>query len=90
METRFQRPQYIESAFVMISCEEECDISIEGKLRSIPEIKEIQYTTGKYDVIVKIESLSTESLRDIISAKIRKMPKVRSTTTLISSPILVS
>ncbi|CUR52108.1 Transcriptional regulator, AsnC family [Nitrosotalea devaniterrae] len=77
------------SAFVMISCEEEYDVSIEGILRDIPEIKEIQHTTGRYDVIVKIESPSTESLREIISLKIRKISKVRSTTTLISSPILV-
>lgn len=89
MEPLFQRLQYKESAFVMISCEDEFDAYMEEALRSISEVKEIQPTTGKYDVIVKIESPSTESLREVIDLKIRTISKVRATTTLISSPILV-
>ena len=80
---------YYESAFVLLSCEGECDGSVEELLRIIPEIKEIQPTTGRYDVIVKIESPTAESLRDVIYSKVRTIPQVRSTTTLISSPILV-
>lgn len=81
-------PRYVESAFVMVTCEE-CTESLVDSLRSIPEVKEVQPTCGNYDIIIKIETDSAESLREIISSKIRSIEKIRTTTTLISSPILV-
>ncbi len=88
MERSSASPRYMESAFVMITCEE-CTEPLVDSLRSIPEVKEVQPTCGNYDVIVKIEADSAESLRDVISSKIRSIEKIRATTTLISSPILV-
>jgi len=88
MERSSASPRYMESAFVMITCEE-CTGSLVDLLRSIPEVKEVQPTCGNYDVIVKIEADSAESLREVISSKIRSIEKIRATTTLISSPILV-
>ena len=80
--------QYKESAFVMITCED-YDTKIADALRSIPEVKEIQYTCGNYDIIVKIETESAESLKIVLDMKIRKIEKIRATTVLISSPVIV-
>jgi DNA-binding Lrp family transcriptional regulator len=88
MQTSTDCPRYKESAFVMITCED-CTESLIDALKSISEIKEIQATCGNYDVIVKIETDSADSLREVISTKIRTIDKIRATTTLISSPILV-
>ena len=88
MQISTDGPRYMESAFVMITCEE-CTGSLVDSLRSIPEVKEVQPTCGNYDVIVKIETDSAESLREVIALKIRSIEKIRATTTLISSPILV-
>lgn len=88
MQRSSASPKYVESAFVMITCEE-CAGSLVDSLRSIPEVKEVQPTCGNYDVIVKIEAESAESLREVISTKIRSIEKIRATTTLISSPIIV-
>lgn len=77
-----------ESAFVMITCEDYHDTSIVEALQSIPEVKEIQHTYGNYDVIVKIETDTADSMRDVIESQIRKIPRIRATTTLISSPML--
>lgn len=88
MERSSASPRYMESAFVMITCEE-CTEPLVDALREIDEVKEVQPTCGNYDVIVKIEAESAESLREVISSKIRTMEKIRATTTLISSPILV-
>ncbi|MHB8602967.1 MAG: Lrp/AsnC family transcriptional regulator [Nitrosotalea sp.] len=88
MQIPTDSPRCIESAFVMITCEE-CTESLVESLRSISEVKEVQPTCGNYDVIVKIEADSAESLREVIASKIRKIEKIRATTTLISSPILV-
>ena len=88
MQISSEGPRYMQSAFVMITCEE-CTGSLVDSLRSIPEVKEVQPTCGNYDVIVKIETDSAESLRKVIASKIRSIEKIRATTTLISSPILV-
>ncbi|WP_101010217.1 Lrp/AsnC ligand binding domain-containing protein [Nitrosotalea sinensis] len=81
-------PKYVESAYVMITCED-CTQSMISELESIPEIKEIHPTCGNYDVIVKIETDSVDILRQVILEKIRKIEQIRSTTILISSPVLV-
>ena len=88
VERSTSSPRCIESAFVMITCED-CTESLVDSLRAIHEVKEVQPTCGNYDVIVKIEADSAESLREVISSKIRSIEKIRATTTLISSPILV-
>ena len=88
MQTSTDGPRYMQSAFVMITCEE-CTGSLVDLLRSIPEVKEVQPTCGNYDVIVKIETDSAESLREVIASKIRSIEKIRATTTLISTPILI-
>ena len=87
MQRSIDRTRYMESAFVMITCDD-CESLVES-LKSIYEVKEVQPTCGNYDVIVKIEADSAESLREVIATKIRGMEKIRATTTLISSPILV-
>lgn len=87
MQRSTDGPRYVESAFVMITCED-CTGSLMDSLRSIPEVKEVQPTCGNYDVIVKIVADSAESLREVISSKIRSIEKIRATTTLISSPII--
>ncbi len=81
-------PKFKESAFVMITCEEYHDMSVVDALQSIPEVKEIQYTYGNYDLVIQVETDTAESMRDVIESQIRKIPKIRATTTLISSPLL--
>jgi DNA-binding Lrp family transcriptional regulator len=46
-------------------------------------VKEVKGTYGVYDIIAKVESNQMEALKDTITWKIRRMPKVRSTVTLI-------
>jgi len=88
MQRSTDGPRYVQSAFVMITCED-CTQSLVDSLKEISEIKEVQPTCGNYDVIVKIETDSADSLREVIYSKIHKIEKIRSTTTLVSSPILV-
>jgi DNA-binding Lrp family transcriptional regulator len=72
-----------EIAYVMINCETGCEISVLEKIRELDGIKEIRGTIGSYDIIVKIESESTEQLRDLITMKIRRTPEILTTTTLL-------
>lgn len=53
------------------------------KLKEFNEIKEAYIVYGVYDIVVKVEADTMDKLRDFITNTIRKMPKVRSTLTMI-------
>lgn len=71
-------------AFVLINCELGSEESVITQLRSIEEVKEVHGTFGAYDILVKIQSDRVETLREIITWKIRKIENIRSTLTLMS------
>ncbi len=70
------------TAYIMIKCEIGSEHSIINNLKTIDGVKEVHGIFGAYDVVVKIESDNHDTLRDIITWKIRKMERIRSTLTL--------
>jgi Lrp/AsnC family transcriptional regulator for asnA, asnC and gidA len=54
------------------------------KLKAIPEIQEAHYTTGKYNIFLKILARSTRGLHDFLIEKLQVFPEVQSTETFIS------
>jgi len=74
-----------ETAYIMINCEVGYEESIIEQLRTIEGIKEVQGVLGSFDVLARIEVPSIEDLREIITSKIRKIQKIRCTTTVICS-----
>ena len=79
----------MESAYVLINCTLGSEGSIMGELKSIPGITEVRGVFGNYDILAKIEVQSVESLREMIAFKIRKIPDISSTTTIICSKLIV-
>ncbi len=71
------------SAYVLINCDLGSEESIIKEIASLPGVKEVKGTYGVYDIISKVEADNMETLKDTITWKIRRMPKVRSTVTLI-------
>ena len=78
-----------ESAYMLINCELGSEQSIIEQLKLIPNVKEARGVFGNYDILVKIQAESVESLRDIVTFKIRKLPKIYYTTTIMCSKLLV-
>ncbi len=54
-----------------------------NELRKIDAVKEVFIVYGVYDVIVKVEADSMDKLKEIVSWKIRRLDKVRSTLTML-------
>jgi DNA-binding Lrp family transcriptional regulator len=81
--------QDTESAYMLINCELGSESSIIEQLKLIPNIKEARGVFGNYDILVKIQAASVESLREIVTFKIRKIPKIYCTTTIMCSKVLV-
>ena len=78
----------MESAYIMINCKLGSEGSIIEQLQSISGVKEARGVFGNYDILVKVQAQSIESLRDIITFKIRKIPDISYTTTVMCSKII--
>ncbi len=55
------------------------------KIKTFPEVKEVTITYGEYDLIIKVESESLNDLDNFIFNKLRNIPGVASTTTLLEA-----
>ena len=55
-----------------------------AQLRQIPEIVKIHYTTGNYNIFIKIHCRDTRHLKDVLHDKIQKVEGIESTETFIS------
>jgi len=72
----------MEKAYMLISCEIGEEQSLCSKLKEIPEIKNCLITYGSYDIVVEFITDTSAQMNNIISSKIRKLEKIRSTITL--------
>ena len=72
------------TAYVLINCDLGFDTEIIDEIKQLDEVKEAHGIFGAYDIIVKLESDNVDNLRDIITWKIRKLNRVRSTLTLMT------
>jgi DNA-binding Lrp family transcriptional regulator len=72
----------LEIAYVLIQCDLGSEEQIINELVKIPETKEVRGTYGIYDIFCKISSDSKDILDQVITNKIRKIQKIRSTITL--------
>jgi DNA-binding Lrp family transcriptional regulator len=71
------------TAYVLINCELGSEEAVIIELKSIEGVTEVHGTFGAYDILAKVKSNLVESLRETITWKIRKIPKIRSTLTLM-------
>lgn len=71
--------------YILINCEHSKETPIIEKLYSIKSVKEIQKISGNYDILIKLEAITVDILKEIINWKIRKMDGIHSTTTLVCS-----
>jgi len=70
-------------AFVLINAEIGSESELVEELRKMPYVKEAYLVYGVYDIIARIEAESMDKLKEIVTWKIRKLNKVRSTLTMI-------
>ncbi len=76
----------METAYILINCDLGTEVDIINEFMKISEVKEVRGTYGVYDIFVKLQGDTREIIEEIVTNKIRKTPKVRSTITLM--PIL--
>ncbi len=67
---------------MLISCEIGEEQSLSTQLQKIPEVKNCLITYGSYDVVAEFVTDTTVQMNEIITNKIRKLQKIKSTITL--------
>lgn len=72
----------MEIAYILIQCDLGSEEHIIKEIMKIPQTKEVRGTYGIYDIFCKVESESKDDLDTVVTNKIRKIPKIRSTITL--------
>ena len=70
-------------AFVAIHCQTGKENQIIRALLEIKGISEVTAVLGLYDIILKIESNDTMKLEEIITKKVRTVPHILTTMTLV-------
>ncbi len=70
-------------AIVLIQTDIGAENRVMEQLFQIPEVMEVYVIYGIYDVVAIIEAESLERIREIITNKIRKLPEIRTTSTMV-------
>ena len=71
-------------AYVLLNCDTGSEEFVIQGLKSIIGVKEVHGIFGAYDVIADLETKTVDELRQLVTFKIRKIPNVRSTLTLMT------
>ncbi|HUK50327.1 MAG TPA: Lrp/AsnC ligand binding domain-containing protein [Terriglobales bacterium] len=70
--------------YVLFNLEPGAEERVLGEVRKIPNVKWCHRVYGVYDMIAEVEAESMDSLKQIVTWKIRKLDGVRSTLTAIA------
>jgi len=70
-------------AYVQIALDGANETDVYAKLKALPEVKETHILFGEWDVIVKLELSAPEALGTFVMDKIRSLPGVKLTSTMI-------
>jgi DNA-binding Lrp family transcriptional regulator len=70
-------------AFVLINSEIGSEGEVLNELKKVEGVKEAYSVYGVYDIIAKVSADSMDKLKDIVTWRIRRLNKVRSTLTMI-------
>ncbi len=72
----------MEKAYILIGCELGSETALVTKLLEIDKIKDATVTYGDYDIVVEAETDTEAQMDNLITKKIRKLDKIRTTITL--------
>lgn len=76
-------PENKKAAIILIQTEIGAESKVLDDLMKIPEVTEAYVVYGTYDIVIKIETDSLEKIREIVTNRVRKLPDIRTTVTMI-------
>jgi DNA-binding Lrp family transcriptional regulator len=73
----------IKRAIVLFTVESGSENQVLESVKKLEGVEEAYISYGVYDIVVKVRVDSMDDLKELISKRLRKISKVRSTLTLI-------
>ena len=70
-------------ALILINTDVGAEEDVLNILKDIESVKNACIVYGIYDLFVEVEAESIDKIKEVVTSKIRKIPKVRSTITMI-------
>ncbi len=70
------------TAYLLFTVETGTEEEVMRSLKSIEEVKEARMVYGVYDIIARVETVNMEELKSLVSWRIRRLDRVRSTMTM--------
>lgn len=70
-------------AFVLINTEVGAEDEVFEQLKRFSQIKEVYLVYGVYDIVARVEADTLDELKDIVTWRIRKIDKIKSTLTML-------
>ena len=71
------------TAYILVNCTLGSEERIIEEIAKLSDVKEVRGTYGVHDVFVKVKSDNTETMNNTITSRIRKIPGITSTVTLV-------
>ena len=71
------------TAYILVNCTLGSEEKIINEISRLPDVKDVRGTYGVHDIFVKVRSENTEGMNHVITNKIRKIPGITSTVTLV-------
>jgi DNA-binding Lrp family transcriptional regulator len=71
------------TAYILVNCTLGSEENIISEIAKLSDVKEVRGTYGVHDIFVKVKSDNTETMNHVITNKIRKIPGITSTVTLV-------
>ncbi len=74
----------METLYLLIETEVGQLEAVLQRLRAIPGVVEVEAVTGPFDLIVKVQAAHLNAALDTVVHKIRRVPGIKSTETLVT------
>ncbi|MCJ7631250.1 Lrp/AsnC ligand binding domain-containing protein [Candidatus Bathyarchaeota archaeon] len=71
-------------AFILINTEMGSETEVLEALQKMVNVKEAFVVYGVYDLVARVEADTMDQLKDIVTWKIRRLERVRSTLTMMA------
>ena len=71
------------TAFLLINTELGSEADVLKDLKKVEGVEEANAVYGVYDIVVRVKASTMDRLKEVVSRKIRRLDKIRSTLTMI-------
>jgi DNA-binding Lrp family transcriptional regulator len=73
------------SAYILANVETGADRKVFRDIKKLPGVNKVSMTFGTYDLCIEVNFKTMEELDEFVFDKLRKIPKIRETVTVICS-----